>query len=70
MSDQAANHGVVASWMNPTEIARRHLGATPQRVCQVINLLGLRQVDGFLNDKPIVELFHLQRDIQRAHHKH
>ncbi|MCA9681654.1 MAG: hypothetical protein KC431_29595 [Myxococcales bacterium] len=30
-------------WMSPTEIARRHLGVTPQRVGQVISLLGLRE---------------------------
>ncbi|NVB36372.1 hypothetical protein G6O69_00920 [Pseudenhygromyxa sp. WMMC2535] len=30
-------------WLSPTEIARRHLGVTPQRVGQVISLLGLRE---------------------------
>ncbi len=29
-------------WLSPTEIARRHLGVTPQRVGQVISLIGLR----------------------------
>jgi hypothetical protein len=29
-------------WLSPTQIARRHLGVTPQRVGQVISLLGLR----------------------------
>lgn len=29
-------------WMSPTEIARRHLGTTPQRVSQIIIFLGLR----------------------------
>lgn len=30
-------------WLSPSEIARRHLGVTPQRVGQVISLLGLRE---------------------------
>jgi len=29
-------------WLSPTQIARRHLGVSPQRVGQVISLLGLR----------------------------
>jgi hypothetical protein len=29
-------------WLNPTQIAARHLGVTPQRVGQIITLLGLR----------------------------
>jgi hypothetical protein len=29
-------------WLSPTQIAARHLGVTPQRVGQVITLLGLR----------------------------
>ena len=29
-------------WLSPTQIARRHLGVTPERVTQVITLLGLR----------------------------
>lgn len=29
-------------WLSPTQIAARHLGVTPQRVGQVISLLGLR----------------------------
>ena len=29
-------------WLSPTQIARRHLGVTPQRVGQVITLTGLR----------------------------
>ena len=34
----AIEHG----WLSPTQIASRHLGVTPQRVGQVISLLGLR----------------------------
>jgi hypothetical protein len=29
-------------WLNPTQIAARHLGVSPQRVGQIITLLGLR----------------------------
>lgn len=29
-------------WLNPSQIAARHLGVTPQRVGQIITLLGLR----------------------------
>lgn len=29
-------------WLSPEQIARRHLGVTPQRVVQVIKMLGLR----------------------------
>ncbi len=34
--------GIEHGWLRPTEIARRHLGVTPQRVGLVITLLGLR----------------------------
>ncbi|PRP97607.1 hypothetical protein ENSA5_33000 [Enhygromyxa salina] len=30
-------------WLSPTQVARRHLGVTPQRVGQIISLLGLRE---------------------------
>ncbi len=39
-------------WLSPTQIAERHLGVTPQRVGQVITLLGLR--DSKVHSKAIL----------------
>lgn len=39
-------------WLSPTQIARRHLGVTPQRVGQVITLLGLR--DSKIHSKAVL----------------
>ena len=34
--------GIEHGWLSPTQIARRHLGVSPQRVGQLISALGLR----------------------------